>query len=234
LPVVQGTYRVEDTALVPAVADIVFRIKGGADAFVAGLKSPALRTVSAISLDPSAVKGQVDMQIKLRVPLKPDLLPADVQVDAEGKLSGFSLEKAFGRERLDNSVVAINVDRDGTKLSGEGSVAGAPVRFEIVQPANTPKSTARIKLTVDDAWRAKAGMKTAGMLSGPVTVRLDIPDLGATETAGSAEADFTAASISGLLPGWSKPAGKALKACFKLVILAFFLYCKGLPCCTPV
>ena len=218
LPVVQGTYRVEDTALVPAVADIVFRIKGGADAFVAGLKSPALRTVSAISLDPSAVKGQVDMQIKLRVPLKPDLLPADVQVDAEGKLSGFSLEKAFGRERLDNSVVAINVDRDGTKLSGEGSVAGAPVRFDIVQPANTPKSTARIKLTVDDAWRAKAGMKTAGMLSGPVTVRLDIPDLGATETAGSAEADFTAASISGLLPGWSKPAGKALKADFKLVM----------------
>ena len=218
LPVVQGTYRVGDTALVPAIADIDFRIKGGADAFVMGLKSPALKTVSAITLDPAAVKGQVDMQVKLQVPLKPDLLPSDVKVEAQGKLGGFSVDKAFGRERLDNATVSIDVDRNGTKISGEGTVTGAPVQFDIDQAANDPKSTAKVLLTVDDAWRLKAGMKTAGLLTGPVTIRLVVPDLGGKDTIGKGEADFSKATINGLLPGWSKPAGKALKANFKLLV----------------
>lgn len=218
LPIVQGTYRVADTALIPAIADIDFRVAGGADAFVASLKSPALRAVSAISLDPASVRGQADMLVKLRVPLKPDLVASDIKVDAQGKLSGFSVERAFGRERLDDSVVAINVNLDGTKVSGEGTVAGAPVRFDIVQAAGNPRSSAKLMLTIDDAWRTKAGMNTSGMLTGPVTVRIGIPDMGAVERVGDGEADFSAASVSGLLPGWTKAAGKALKADFKLVM----------------
>mgnify|MGYP003346259346 CR=1 FL=1 len=143
--------------------------------------------------------------------LKPDLRPSDVSVDARGKLTGFSLENAFGRERLDNATVSIDVDRKGTKISGEGTVTGAPVQFDIDQAANDPKSTANVVLMVDDAWRSKAGLKTAGLLAGPVTLRLVVPDLGGKDTSGKGEADFTKAAVTGLLPGWSKPAGKALK-----------------------
>ena len=216
LPVVAGSYRVADTALVPAIADVAFRVKGGANAFVAGVKSPALQTVSALNINPDAVRGQVDMQVKLTLPLKPDLRPSDVSVDARGKLTGFSLEKAFGRERLDNAEVMIAVDRSGTKISGTGTVSGAPVQFNVDQQANDPASTAKVSLTIDDAWRSKAGLKTAGLLTGPVTLRLVVPDLGAKETVGMGEADFSKASIAGLLPGWSKPAGKALITHFKL------------------
>jgi hypothetical protein len=77
-----------------------------------------------------------------------------------------------------------------------------------------------VSVVLDDAARAKKGLSFGPQLTGPLPLRVTMP-LGAgsakaARAGARVEADLTKVAIESLLPGWTKPAGRAGKLAFTL------------------
>src|SRR5262249_13655595 len=72
--------------------------------------------------------------------------------------------------------------------------------------------------TLDDSARAKLGFDLAGYVTGPMPVRIGgrIP-ANEGDSRYAVDADLAQVKIDNLLPGWTKPPGKAGRATFTLV-----------------
>ena len=218
LTITDGTYRVSDTSLVPTIADINFHFAGAARDFATVLRSDMMRDISTPPLDPDKTSGSVTMAVKILFPQKPDLKPSDIQVSAEGDLTDLVVENAFGSENLEGGIVHVTASPQGLTVKGEGKLAGVPSKFELHQQNGATTRDANVVMTIDDALREKKGLKTAGLLNGPITLSFSLKGIGGKKVKGKGEIDLTKASIAGLIPGWTRPAGKAEKATFTLSI----------------
>ncbi len=218
LNLIGGTYRVNDTSLMPTVADVNFRFAGSVPDFATVMRSDMMRDISTPPLDPAKSSGSVTMAVTIRFPQKPDLKPADIQVSAEGDFTDLMIENAFGSDRLEGGTVHVSASPQGMTLKGDGQLAGAPAQFEMHQPNGTTTRDATVTMLLDDAFREKKGLKTAGQLTGPVTLSLALKGIGSKKIKGKGELDLTKAAVSGLLPGWNRPAGKPQRASFGISI----------------
>ena len=218
LSVLDGTYRVDDTALVPTIADINFRFSGSVPDFATAMRSDMMRDISTPPLDPAKSNGTVVMAVKINFPQKPDLKPSDIHLSAEGDFANLLVENAFGSESLEGGTVHVSATAQGMTLKGEGQLAGAPAQFEMHQPNGSSTRDVNLTMLINDALREKKGLKTAGQLTGPVTLSLVLKGIGSKKIKGKGELDLTKATVSGLLPGWNRPAGKAQKASFAISI----------------
>jgi len=218
LTILDGTYRVYDTSLMPTVADINFRFSGSVQNFASALHSDMMRDISTPPLDPSKSSGSVTMAVNINFPQKPDLKPSDIHLTAEGDLTDLTVENAFGSDSLEGGTVHVSATPQGMTVKGDGQLAGAPSQFEMRQPMGAKTQDATITMVIDDALREKKGLKTAGRLTGPVTLLLALRGIGGKKIKGKGELDLTKASITGLLPGWNRAAGKAQKANFSISI----------------
>ncbi len=219
LTITDGTYRVYDTSLVPTVADINFHFIGAASNFATVLRSDMMRDISTPPLDPEKTSGSVAMAVKISFPQKPDLKPTDIQVSAEGDLTDLFIDNAFGNENLEGAIVHVVASPQGLVLKGEGKLAGAPAKFEMHQQNGATTRDANVVMTIDDTLREKKGLKTSGLLNGPVTLSFSLKGIGGKRVKGKGELDLTKAAIVGLIPGWTRPSGKPEKATFSISIL---------------
>jgi len=218
LAILDGTYRVNDTALMPTIADINFRFAGNVTDFATALRADMMQSLSTPPLDPAKSNGKLTMAVKLSFPQKPDLKPSDIKLSAEGDFTDLVIEDAFGSENLERGKVHVSATQQGILIRGDGVLAGAPAQFEMRQPNGSTTRDATITLVIDDALREKKGLKTAGLLSGPLSLSLSLKGIGGKQVKGKGELDLTKASVSGLIPGWTRPSGKAQKANFSISI----------------
>ncbi|PSC05787.1 hypothetical protein SLNSH_07360 [Alsobacter soli] len=210
-----GRYEVADTSQHPANAKVSFDASGTAEAAMAVARSEALKPYVPPISDQAIVKGHVDLSAKVSFPLQPQLGPNDVVVQLQGGATGFSAENIFGKERLDNGTLALTNDRSGLLLKGDGKIGGSPASFELRQPTGAPLAEALVSVTLDDAARARRGIKLPQVV-GPVEAKISVKDIGGPKPTPRVDLDLTRANIIDLLPGWVKTPGKAAKASFRL------------------
>ncbi|GEP08303.1 AsmA-like C-terminal region-containing protein [Methylobacterium gnaphalii] len=218
LGISDGSFTIRDPQPDKVPAQIGFRLGGGADAVAALLQTKMLKGLTGTDIDPATVKGRADLRIDFPLNLKhvPDL--ADIPVSLNGALSDLSVDRAFGKERFEQGRFALNYDRSGFTMKGDGRVLGTPLTIDLKQPKPGAPGEALISLVLDETFRAKKGYPVAPQLSGPIPARLTVPigRPGPGKAPIRVEADLTKAGIDGLLPGWSKAAGKPGKLGFTL------------------
>lgn len=199
-------------------AQIGMRLSGGADGLASVLQSKLFRSLMSVDLDPATIKGAVDLRADFPLDLKhiPDLV--DMPITLTGALADLSVDKVVGKDKLEAGRFAVSYDKGSFALKGDGKVAGAPITVDMHQPKVGAPGEAVVTLALDDALRGKKGLPVAPQLSGTVPVRAVIPigRTGTGKTPVRIEADLTRAGIDGLLPGFSKPVGKAGKLAFTL------------------
>ena len=178
LAITSGTYKVPNTDIVPAPADVVFRIEGGAAEFATAMQSDMLKSITAPSLDPKQTTGTMQMDIKLNFIQKPDLKPQDINVSADGVFQNLHMDRAFGSEPLDNGTVRVKVNGQGLLINGEGLLGGAASQFELRQAKDATEQDATVSMIIDDAVREKKQMRTQNLLNGPVTLNLKLTGIG--------------------------------------------------------
>ncbi len=211
-----GRFAMADTAAVLPDATIGFRLRGGADAFFALLKQDALRNVAGAGFpDPADVKGSVDARVDVRMPLKNDPPPETVKLDIAGVFTGFQADAAIGKERLEASSMSFRQAEGRLVVKGEGRIGGAPAVFDYMQGPRGAEPEYSVVLTVDDQVRARRGLRTTGLIAGPVQIRATSRDGGGKGQV-LVEADFARAAINGLLPTWFKPVGRPARAVMKV------------------
>ncbi|GLS45705.1 AsmA-like C-terminal region-containing protein [Methylobacterium brachythecii] len=218
LGISDGSFTVRDPQPGNVLAQIGLRLGGGADAIAALLQTKMFKGLSGTDFDPANIKGRADLRIDFPLNLKhvPDI--ADIPVTLNGALTDLTVDKAFGKERFEQGRFALNYDRSGFTMKGDGRVLGAPLTIDLRQPKPGAPGEALVSLVLDETLRAKKGFPVAPQLSGPIPARLTVPigRPGPGKPPIRVEADLTKAGIEGLLPGWSKAAGKPGKLAFTL------------------
>ncbi len=207
-------------AVVPdhVVAQIGLRLSGGADGLASVLESKLFRSLLTVDLDPATIKGSADLRVDFPLDLKhiPDL--ADIPITLSGNLADLSVDKVMGKDRLEAGRFAVAYDKGSFSLKGDGKVGGAPIAVDMHQPKIGAPGEAVVTLTLDEALRARKGLPVAPQLAGPVPVKavVAIGKPAAGKAPIRVEADLTKAGIDGLIPGFTKGAGKAGKLAFNL------------------
>lgn len=199
-----------------AVARIAFRLDGGADALGSLLHAPLLRNIAQVDLDPSAMKGRADLRVNIPLTIKniPDF--QDIPIMVAGALSDVTVDKIFGKERLEGANLSLAYQNGGMTIRGGARLFGGPATIDLRQPSGG-SGEAVVSFTMDEAARTKKGLSFGSQLTGPLQIRAALP-LGKDAKGGPrVEADLAKAAVDNLIPGWTKPAGKPGRLAFTLV-----------------
>jgi CheY-like chemotaxis protein len=200
-----------------AIPDATFRFRstGQLDAVAEFLRSPDLKGLFNFDINPQDVKGQFDANVLIALPLVETLKLAQIRTEVSGKMTGVTVEKAIGQDRLENATLVISTDKTGVEIKGEGRWQGIPVSLTLENDAADRSFGAVMSLTLDDAALRRRGVNLGTRLTGPLPVKIKtLQETGAKWTA-AIEVDLARATIDGLLPGFQKPAGRAGKLSFK-------------------
>jgi hypothetical protein len=216
LQISEGGFVISDTYAARPIGRANFRATGGVDALAALLANPVLRDFSPGQLDPAIIRGTMDLKTSVALPLVEDLKPAEVIVVSNGNLVNVSSDKLIPGEKLEGANLKANYERSILALKGEGRISGIAGAIEVrLDPKGAGEAS--FNATLDQAARQRRGVNLPG-LTGPVQLRAVKPLLAERGDAPvRIEADLTRAVVDGLLPGWSKPAGRAGKISFSLV-----------------
>ncbi|MCJ2037203.1 DUF3971 domain-containing protein [Methylobacterium sp. J-068] len=219
LAISDGSFVIPKITPESVVAQIGLRLGGGADALVSLLQTKMFKTLTGVDLDPATVKGSADLRIDFPLNLKhiPDL--PDLPVTIAGTLSDIAVDKAFGKERLEGGRFTVSYDRGAFALKGDGRVMGSPLTIDLRQPKAGAPGEVNVNLALDEALRARKGLPVAPQLSGTIPVKINVP-IGRPGTGKPpirVEADLARAASDGLLPGFTKAAGKPGRMAFTIV-----------------
>ena len=219
LQISDGSFTIPEITPEKVVAQVGLRLAGGADGLAALLQTKLFKSLTGADIDPATVKGAADLRIDFPLNLKhvPEL--PDMPVTLSGTLSDLSVDKLMGKDRLEGGRFSLVYDRAGFSMKGDARLAGAPLGVDLRQPKAGQPGEAAVTLLADDAFRARKGMPSGAQLSGPIPVKAVIPigRPGPGKPPIRIEADLARASIDGLVPGFSKPAGRPGKLSLTLL-----------------
>lgn len=210
-----GTFGIADTWAKRPIGRVGFRTQGPVEALAALLALPAFREAAPGEIDPDTIKGRVDLRSTASLPLVDNIKPGDVIVQSSGTISGLASDALIGSEKLEGGSLAANYDRGTLTLRGDGRIGGVPAQIDLRQD-NKAIGEAVITMTLDQAARQRRGVNFGGAIAGPVALRVVKPLGRKPDASPRFEIDLARASIDGLLPGWTKPAGRAGRLTFTL------------------
>ncbi|MEH3144848.1 MAG: DUF3971 domain-containing protein [Methylobacterium frigidaeris] len=208
LAIQDGSFVIKDATPQNTVAQIGLRLSGGADALAALLQSKLFRGVTGVEIDPATIRGASDLRIDFPLDLKhlPDL--ADLPAVMSGTLSDLSVDRIAGKERVEGGRFVLAYERGAFSMKGDARLSGTPITVDLHQPKAGGPGEAVVSAVLDDAARTRRGLPAAPALAGPVAARIVLPFGRPGRTVVRIEADLSRAAVDGLVPGWTKPAGK--------------------------
>lgn len=212
----EGTFDIPETWMPRAQARTTFRMTGPMDALAALFAFPALKEFSPGAIDPASLRGTSDLKSVVALALVDDPRPGEIVVTSTGTLSGVASDTLLGTEKLDGGNLTVNFDRTGLVLRGEARISGDRAQVEVRQDPRG-KGEANLSLTLDNAARQKRGLGPEAGVNGPVQVKVTKALGRGVDSPPRVENDLTKASLDGVIPGLSKPAGRAAKVTFNYI-----------------
>lgn len=218
LAVTNGVFEVPDTYGPAPPARVRFRIDGSVPAAAELLNSERLREFSGTPVDPSTSRGTLSAQITLGVPLQPDLPPGSAQYTINVDLANFAAERLVMGQKVEAATLRATANNQGYQIRGDVKINGVPAALDYRKPRGDADAEVRVRAILDAAARAKLGFDLSGVVTGPVSVKVDgrLPAVEG-ESRFAVEADLTQARIDKLLPGWLKLAGRPARVAFTAV-----------------
>jgi hypothetical protein len=211
----EGTFALDNYWDDNTAARIDFRLAGGADGVGAMLRQPLVKEIAGFEIDPATVKGRADLRVGIGLPVKNIPAVPDLPLKITGSLNDLTIDKLFGREKLEGANLAIVYDKGDLSIKGDGKIGGGPANLDVQK--NRQGGQATVAFALDEAARSKRGLSFGSQLTGSVALKASVP-LGKPDADGILiEADLAKAGVDQLIPGWTKPAGKPGKLAFTLV-----------------
>jgi hypothetical protein len=195
---------------------IRFHFAGPAEAVAEIIATDTLKGAAGYPIDPTTVKGSVSANLRLDLVFRHNLREGEIDYLAEGDVTGFSADRIVRGQAVDGVNAKVSVTPATLQIKGEGRIAGAAANFDYRKLKTKSEAEFRISTSLDDAARSHFGIELAPWLVGPIAIRAQ-GRINERETRIDVESDLTAAKVSDLVPGWSKPAGKPTKAVYRVI-----------------
>jgi len=197
------------------VARIDFRLTGGADGLGALLLEPRIKEIAGFDIDPATMKGKTDLRVGIGLAVHDIPAFADLPLKVSGTVKDFSVDKFFGKDRLEGADLTIAYDRGDLAVKGDGKLAGSTAIIDLQK--NRQGGQASVAFSLDEAARGRRGLSFGSQLTGTVGIKASLP-LGASAPSHIlVEADLAKAGVDQLIPGWVKPVGRPGKLTFTMV-----------------
>jgi len=219
LTVSDGVFEVPDTYQPKPVARARLRIDGPVPAAAELLASDRLKDFSGAPVDPATSRGTVTAQVGLAFAIDPDAPKGTTTYNVTTDVTNFAIDRFVMSHKLEAQTLRITANNQGFQVKGDVRIGGTPASVEYRKLREESDASFRLQATLDDAARTRLGFDLYGTVSGPIPVRV-AGRVGANpdqETRFSVDADLGQAKIENLLPGWSKQAGRPLRAAFNYV-----------------
>lgn len=217
LNIADGSFEIADTHDVPPHALTRFRIDGSVGAAAALLAYEPLRSPASAMLDPAKTRGSVAAQVVVNLDLGRDEVQ-NVAYAVKADLGNFVGDGLLVGHKVEAQALHVEADSRQFDVKGETRINGTPVALEFHQSAGDPLADLRLHAVLDDAARRRLGINFGAAVSGNIPVTL-AGRVGADDSKNqlNVDADFTAAKVDELLPGWAKPAGRPAHVTFSLM-----------------
>ncbi len=211
----EGTFALDDYWHDNALARIGFRLNGGADGVGAMLQQPLVKQIAGFDVDPATMKGRADLRVEIGLAVNDIPAFADLPLKVTGTLNELTVDKVFGKEKLEGGSLAIAYDQGALSIKGDGKIGGGPASIDVQK--NRQGGQANVAFVLDEAARSKRGLSFGSQLTGSVALKASMP-LGKPDGTGIAiEADLAKAGVDQLIPGWVKAVGRPGKLTFTMV-----------------
>ncbi|HVY00656.1 MAG TPA: AsmA-like C-terminal region-containing protein [Pseudorhodoplanes sp.] len=220
LTLTNGLFEVPDTFPKGPPAKVRFRVDGPVQAAAELMEMEPLRDAAGTQLDPATSRGTVSGQVVLGLALSKRAPEGSTSYTITLDLTNFGADKVMMGQKLEAQSLRVIANNFGHQIKGDVKLNGTPASLDYRRANGDSEADVRLTATLDDAARARLGLDTAGLLSGPVPVKLSGRLSDNKEGRVTVEADLTQARIDNLLPNWVKPAGKPARAVFTLASTA--------------
>jgi hypothetical protein len=213
-----GVFEVPDTFPKGPPSRARFKLEGSVPAVAELLNAERLRDASGSPIDPATSRGNVTAQIAVQVPLKREIPKGVTTYSINADVSSFVAERMVMGQKVEAAMLRVVASHQGYQIKGDVKINGTPAALEYKKSRGDSDAEVSVRATLDEAARSRIGFDLAGMVTGPVPVKLG-GRLTSNErdTRFNVEADLTQAKIDNLLPGWTKPVGKVARASFVMI-----------------
>lgn len=213
-----GSFQVPDTDPKRPPSRVKMRVEGTVDAVAELVAMDPIREPSGALFNAATTRGAVVGTVVINTPVGKNIERHEVTYQVEADLTNFSAERFVRGHRAEAQSIRVIANGQGIHARGDMRIGGAPALVEYRKPVGVGDAEVRLQTTLDDSSRARFGLDTAGLLSGPVPVRLSGRiGSGDNDSRFLVELDLLHARIVELMPGWNKPAGKASRASVVIV-----------------
>ena len=214
IPLKGGRFTSSNLDAVITTSEITFHSVSGLVPVLELMDLSPLHILKGNGLTTEGIDGKVDGQIKLFVPLIPDLDPKDVKIEARAKVYDGRAKQFAGVYDIQGAAVDIDVTVAAVDAKGSMLVNGVPVRVGWQHVLDTngeqqPQPPLRLSATLDNSDRAQLGIDLNHIVQGEVPVEVLIEKGAQDETLVKLRADLGNADIAIESIAWRKPPGRA-------------------------
>lgn len=202
-----STFRVGDITRKPGIADVALRGEGDLGTVLRLVDRRPFRFMTRSGQSPDLARAGAAFTARLEFPLKPRIVPTDVNFTVDGVLTDVASETLMGGRSLAAETLDVAVGPGGLQVSGEARIDGLAVDAVWANPFGEPGSTATADVVLDaDALDALGVALPPGAVTGAAPARIELtlrPDEPMDFTLTS---DLVGAALAIPALGWRKAA----------------------------
>jgi hypothetical protein len=197
----------------PLVNEIEVTLSGSAASVAVIAEAEPLRAMSHLHVTPSALSGNVSVDLSLKGPIDNPFEPSKLDWSVRATLDDVSSSVPIDGRTIGKADVVITADASGMTTKGKALIDGITANVDMTQPFGAGAAAGSdVTFVLTDADRKAKGVDLGGLLTGPIGVTLEAGEGGAQRV----EVDLDKATVT--LPGigWTKGAGVEATATFTL------------------
>ncbi|MDE2466328.1 MAG: AsmA-like C-terminal domain-containing protein [Alphaproteobacteria bacterium] len=203
-----GSVAIADLHLPTTLARVQGHVTGALADVLSLIDMPPLRYPSRFHLAPQSARGQVGIDLTVKVPTRRDVTMKDVSILVKGKARGLALD--IGHHRIRNGTATFSVNNSALHVAGRIGYAGALLDaswdedFTSKDPETTHIAASGI---LDAAARARLGFDLGDYLEGPVAIQAELAGHRGDIRSADIKAVLDPATVTLNVINYRKPAG---------------------------
>ena len=204
---------VDELRVQPLVTNTTASLSGSAAALATLANSEPMRAMTALKIDPAALTGEVQAQLSVHGPMDARLDMDRLTWTLDATLRNIASSAPIDGHRITDADLSIVADKSTMSAKGTAVIDGIRANIDVVQPSGGGTAQRGVTFTLSEKELREQAPDLEGILQGSISVEL--ADSGANGHA--VDIDLTKASLTIPGIGWTKGAGVAAKARFRLI-----------------
>lgn len=217
-----GAFAVANTSVPSPQGQIEIEAEGDVGAMAEIANSEPMRAMERQNIDPAEISGEGRASLSIKLPLKPGLLPSDIDWRVSLQTTGFASSAPIEGKTIKNGAFAMTANAREVTIKGKASINGVPASIDLAQPIGDSDGDGeveggrrQVRLVLDAEARKRLGIGLDNILGG--TVGASMSELTDGRKGQHYELDLKQARLVLQAMGWSKGVGVPAKLSFDML-----------------